>query len=145
MVKRVRILVILAFITLASSDLQARSFRCTSTNQTIATDYKCFAKSYSRKVSTINMHFNLTRSIYKANVRDFCLQIFSIASLISAPFSCATQNRYAILHSLNWCQSQSLWIPKRHREQRGDQMGNGYDLKDYSKRFASSMSLHWRT
>lgn len=55
----------------SSSDYKTRSFKCTTSNRTVSTGFKCFAKSYSRAVSIINLLVNFTRPVYAAKVSIF--------------------------------------------------------------------------
>lgn len=47
-----------------------KSFKCTASNKTIAPDFKCFSKSYSRDNSTISIDVNFTRPSYNMKVRN---------------------------------------------------------------------------
>jgi len=50
----------------SSKVLKFKSIKCSSSNKTLAPDYKCFIKAYSRRNTTINMSGTIMSPIYDA-------------------------------------------------------------------------------
>jgi len=71
------VLVLLAIVAeiFSSNSFKPRKVKCTSSNKSIRSNFKCFCKSYSREVSVINFDFYFTRPIYNAMVCYFFLNL----------------------------------------------------------------------
>lgn len=78
MLKRFLFLVaIVWFHTVSNGEIRLRTkgFRCTSSNQTVSSDFQCFAKTYSRNYSTMNFWMKFKRVAVKT-------MVFRYASLV---------------------------------------------------------------
>lgn len=52
----------------SSSSLTIRRFQCVASNKTVASNYTCYAKSYSRTFSTVNFNFFFMRPLNEFKV-----------------------------------------------------------------------------
>ena len=71
-------LFLLSFVD-ARGTIKIRSLTCDSSSKSLEPKFKCFSKSYSRKLSVGNVDFVLTRKLEKFWVED---QIFELFLLI---------------------------------------------------------------
>jgi translation initiation factor 2 beta subunit (eIF-2beta)/eIF-5 len=63
-------LVVFGHFVLSTDNLsRIKSGKCNSSLKTIKPNFKCFARSYSRRVSAFSLDFYVTRPIYKAWVK----------------------------------------------------------------------------
>ena len=60
--------------------IKVRGSRCTASKKSIAPEFKCFAKSYSRKLTTFNIDLTFTKKLYSAKVKVFLIIFFSFFS-----------------------------------------------------------------
>jgi hypothetical protein len=64
---------------------RVRNMKCSSSNNSIAPDFKCYAKSYSRTLSTVNANLTFVRPLFEAKVVWICV-ILERAKLINFVF-----------------------------------------------------------
>jgi Protein of unknown function (DUF1091) len=57
-----------SFVLSVDKTIKIRSLKCTSSNKSISSNFKCFAKSYSRKFSTMNFDYFMTRPLFNIMV-----------------------------------------------------------------------------
>jgi len=62
------ILLICCTIQISSKFFKFRSIKCTSSNKTLQSDFKCFLKAYSRRNTTLNIIATITDPIYDMKV-----------------------------------------------------------------------------
>lgn len=65
---RVAIFLTLCVKTHCEMRMKVKSFKCTASTYSVAPNFTCFAKSYSRKYSTINFNIYFTRTSVKTMV-----------------------------------------------------------------------------
>lgn len=58
-----------SFVFSTDKTIKIRSFDCTSSNKSVKPNFKCFSKSYSRKLSVMNVDIFVTRRLYNFSVR----------------------------------------------------------------------------
>jgi hypothetical protein len=61
---------------------RVRSMKCSSSNISIASDFKCYAKSYSRTVSTFNINFTFVRPVFEAKVVWICSNLKQFTGIL---------------------------------------------------------------
>lgn len=88
-------------INLAVPQYKTRSFKCKVSNKTVSSNFKCYAKSYNRHLTTINIDIIFKRPIYKAKVNLFISLKSFLTVFVAGSFRHATPNNYALLQFHN--------------------------------------------
>lgn len=128
--------------------IKTKSFFCYASNKSISSNYKCFAKSFSREISTCNIAMNFTRKMFDMRVRQLHFHFYLWFKKSFFPQGThrgisTSHNQTDLQHNVQH-NCELLYIHERNRNQHRRQIHLWCDCWLSSKRFFPSMSVHRR-